>query len=137
MGAPTPLGQQRTTEIEGLRHYLTVAEKDRMNMAGAPDVSQPIFEKYLPYAVALGVEEPWSEAFASYLAKAAPQATYHPSWYHGDRFSTSRLASSTSNLVSSVGSSVSAAMPKSSGSSGSGGGGFSGGGGGGGGGGGW
>jgi len=135
--APTVVGRKVMDDAEGFKMFLSVTEAERMNMAGAPDVSQPIFEKYLPYAVALGVEEPWSEAFASYLAKAAPQATYHPSWYHGDRFSTSRLASSTSNLVSSVGSSVSAAMPKSSGSSGSGGGGFSGGGGGGGGGGGW
>jgi hypothetical protein len=56
MGAPTPLGSKMMDGIDGLRQYLTLAEKDRMNMAGAPAMSPQHFEKLLPYAVALGVE---------------------------------------------------------------------------------
>lgn len=138
MRAPTVAGRKVMDDTEGFKLFLSVAEADRMNLIDAPDVSEPLFEKYLPYAVALGVEEPWSEAFADYLAKAAPnEAGYQPHWYGGSNFGVDRVSATTSNMVSSIGSSVSSAMPKSSGSSGSSGGGSSGGGGGGGGGGGW
>ncbi|MCB1448232.1 MAG: DUF2207 domain-containing protein, partial [Rhizobiaceae bacterium] len=55
MGAATPLGRELMDGIAGLRLYLTVAEKDRMNLAGAPEMSPQHYEKLLPYAVALGV----------------------------------------------------------------------------------
>ncbi len=71
MGAPTPLGAKMMDGIDGLRQYLTLAEKDRMNMAGAPEMSPQHFEKLLPYAVALGVEKPWSRTFETWLAAAA------------------------------------------------------------------
>ena len=137
--APTIVGRKVMDDTEGFKLFLSVADVERMNMVDAPDVNEALFEKYLPYAVALGVEEPWSDAFTEYLARAKPDdAGYQPSWYSGSRFRVSDISSSTGKMVSAVGSSVSAAMPKSSGSSsGSSGGGFSGGGGGGGGGGGW
>ncbi|GAB4359018.1 MAG: DUF2207 domain-containing protein [Oricola sp.] len=147
MGAPTPLGQTRTVEIEGLKRYLTVAEKDRMNMAGAPEMSPQHYETLLPYAMALGVEKPWSRAFQRWLATAAAAgvaaaAAYHgPSWYHGDSaFRSDRIGDTMGGLAGSLADSFTASLPapksSSSGFSG-GGGGFSGGGGGGGGGGGW
>jgi hypothetical protein len=70
MGAPTPIGRRMMDEIGGLKHYLTVAEKERMNMQGAPQMSPQHFETLLPYAVALGVEKPWSRAFDAWLATA-------------------------------------------------------------------
>ncbi len=81
MGAPTPLGAKLMDEVEGLRTYLTLAEQDRMNMADAPDMSPRHFETLLPYAVALGVEKPWSRTFEIWLATAAAgaaAASYHP-----------------------------------------------------------
>ena len=145
LGAPTPLGQQRMTEIEGLRHYLTVAEEDRMNMAGAPEMSPKHYETLLPYAVALDVEKPWSNAFQAWLAAAVAAgtvaATYTgPNWYHGPRGgSISDIGSSMASLPTDLAHSMTASLPtpKSSSSGFSGGGGSSGGGGGGGGGGGW
>ena len=92
MGAPTRLGRRRTDEIEGLKRYLTVAEKDRMNMAGAPKMSPQHFESLLPYAVALGVEKPWSRAFEAWLATAVATGAvaagydYAPTWYRGGIF---------------------------------------------------
>ncbi|MEM6586682.1 MAG: DUF2207 domain-containing protein, partial [Pseudomonadota bacterium] len=53
--APTPEGQALMDEIEGFRLYLSVAEKDRLNMIDAPDFSLELFERFLPYAIALGV----------------------------------------------------------------------------------
>lgn len=142
MGAPTPLGQKRTAEIAGLKQYLTLAEKDRMNMRGAPGMSPQHFETLLPYAVALGVEKPWARAFDVWLtgALAAGAVAYSgPSWYHGTDFSPSRIGSSLGDMAGSMSSSFTASLPapKSSSSGFSSGGGFSGGGGGGGGGGGW
>lgn len=138
MGAPTPLGRKLMDGIEGLRLYLTVAEKDRMNMAGAPQMSPKHFETLLPYAVALGVEKPWSRAFETWLAAATAgaAAAYTAAWYHGDGFGTfgDRIGGFSSGMASTIQSTLPA--PTSSSSSGFSGG-SSGGGGGGGGGGGW
>ncbi|WP_430258318.1 DUF2207 domain-containing protein [Neorhizobium sp. IRS_2294] len=137
MGAPTPLGAKLMDGIEGLRLYLTVAEKDRMNMAGAPQMSPQHFEKLLPYAVALGVEKPWSQAFDTWLAAAGLGAAYTAAWYHGGGFDSfgDRIGGFSSSMASTISSTL--PQPKSSSSSGFSSGGSSGGGGGGGGGGGW
>ncbi|MEM7215698.1 MAG: DUF2207 domain-containing protein [Pseudomonadota bacterium] len=143
LGAPTSLGRKRMDEIEGLKTYLTLAEKDRMNMADAPDFSTQHYEELLPYAVALDVEKPWSRAFETWLAVAvaagAVASTYSPGWYRGSNFSAGRLSDTMGDFTNSMQSGFSSAMPvpKSSSSGFSGGGGSSGGGGGGGGGGGW
>ncbi|ANL64608.1 hypothetical protein AMC82_CH00914 [Rhizobium phaseoli] len=141
MGAPTPLGARMMDGVDGLRQYLTLAEKDRMNMAGAPKMSPQHFETLLPYAVALGVEKPWSRTFETWLAAAAAgtAAAYAPSWYSGNfdggRFSD-RVGGFSSSMASTIASTIPSPPPSSS-SSGFSGGGSSGGGGGGGGGGGW
>ena len=140
--APTSVGRKIMDEIEGFRLYLSVAEADWMNMpqarGKAPDMSPDLFETYLPYAVALGVEKPWSGAFEAHMARIMPDreatSAYRPSWYRGS-WSSDTLGRATAGMVSSLSSSMTAAMPAPS--SGSGGGGSSGGGGGGGGGGGW
>lgn len=138
MGAPTRLGRQLMDAIEGLRLYLTVAEKDRMNMQGAPQMSPQHFETLLPYAVALGVEKPWSKAFETWLAAAsAGAAAYAPTWYNGNYNSFGdRIGGFSASMASTIASTI-PAPPSSSSSSFSGGGGSSGSGGGGGGGGGW
>lgn len=142
MGAPTPIGRRMMDGLAGLRHYLSLAEKDRMNMQGAPQMSPRHFETLLPYAVALGVEKPWSRAFEAWLAAAAATgaaAAYSgPAWYHGRGLNAGSIGRSMGGLASSMSSSFTASLPapKSS-SSGFSGGGSSGGGGGGGGGGGW
>jgi len=142
MGAPTPLGAKMTAGVDGLRQYLTLAEKDRMNMAGAPQMSPQHFETLLPYAVALGVEKPWSRTFESWLAAAsagAAAAAYNPGWYSGNFNSGSfsdRIGGFSSSMASTIASTIPSPPPSSS-SSGFSGGGSSGGGGGGGGGGGW
>jgi uncharacterized membrane protein YgcG len=144
MGAPTPIGRRLMDEIAGLKHYLSVAEEDRMNMQGAPTMSPRHFETLLPYAVALGVEKPWSRAFDAWLATAAAAgaAAYAgPAWYHGNAFSPGSIGTGLGGMAGSLSNSFTASLPapksSSSGFGGGGGGGFSGGGGGGGGGGGW
>ena len=138
--APTNSGRQVMDAIEGFKMYLSVAEKNRMNVLHPPVQTPELFEKYLPYALALGVDQQWSEKFAFELAQAGRadhQSRYNPSWYRGpswDRFGADQFGSKlSSSLTQAIG--ASSRAPGSS--SGGGGGGSSGGGGGGGGGGGW
>jgi uncharacterized membrane protein len=98
-----------------------------------------VFEKFLPYALALDVEQQWAEKFSGVLAMAgtAPgdNAGITPSFYSASSGAISGAAFSSSfadSFTSAISSSSSAP-----GSDGGGGGGGSGGGGGGGGGGGW
>ncbi|MCR6673514.1 DUF2207 domain-containing protein [Devosia ginsengisoli] len=149
MRAPTLQGRKVMDQIDGLKLYIETAEKERLNMAEAPPMTVSRFERILPYAIALGVEKPWSSHFEAELARNAVadvSGTYHPAWYHGSPGSAARSVSSMTNAVSAAAASMTAAMvaaqpvqASSSGfsSGGGGGGGSSGGGGGGGGGGGW
>lgn len=143
--APTKLSKQIEAELKGFRMYLKTAEENRLNLLTPPDRTPELFEKLLPYAIALDVENAWSKKFNNVLK----QANYSPDWYQGtSNFQAIHFANSFSR---SFGSSVQQAKVNptassssggfssgsSSWSSGSSGGGFSGGGGGGGGGRGW
>jgi hypothetical protein len=143
MRAPTVLGRPIMDQLAGFRLYLETAESDRLNMS-APEITTDRFESLLPYAVALDVEKPWSDAFAAALRRAHPgdadpMSHYQPGWSSGGGWSGSNLGNAVSSSVAGVSGALASAMPVSSGSSGfsGGGGGGSGGGGGGGGGGGW
>ena len=134
--APTIDGRKLMDEIEGFKLFLKVTEKDRLNLLNPPQRTPELFEKYLPYALALNVEQKWSEQFSEVFSRmAAAGQSYSPMWYSGAAWSMSNtygFASSFNNSFSSVISSSSTAPGSSSGGMGG-----SGGGGGGGGGGGW
>jgi|GEM_PF-215303 len=120
-------GQAAMDAIEGYRQYLSMAERGLLHSLSGPTPSPALFERHLPFAMALDVEEAWTSRFSSILGP-----TYAPAWVEGDLkpgstgFS-SHFAGAFAGAVSAAGAS----------SGGSGGGGSSGGGGGGGGGGGW
>ncbi|UCH75866.1 MAG: DUF2207 domain-containing protein [Rhodospirillales bacterium] len=139
--APTLEGRRIMDEIEGFRMYLSTAEQERLNLLHPPERTPALFEKYLPYAMALDVETEWGEQFHEVFATATadPDRGYQPRWYRGRRgyhgwASPGRFASA---LGASLGGAIASAATPPGSSSGSGGGGASGGGGGGGGGGGW
>ncbi len=82
----TPAGRKVMDEIEGFRQYLGVAEEDRLNYLHPPEKTPELFERYLPYAVALDVENRWAERFAGVLAAAAAAgAATTAAWYSGNR----------------------------------------------------
>ncbi|HWR90246.1 MAG TPA: DUF2207 domain-containing protein, partial [Dissulfurispiraceae bacterium] len=88
--APTRLGRTFLDKIEGFRMFLAVTEKDRLNLLNPPDRTPELFEKYLPYALALDVEQEWAEQFTDVLAKAGePGTAYSPRWYSGSSWSSS------------------------------------------------
>ncbi|MCU0376547.1 MAG: DUF2207 domain-containing protein [Chitinophagaceae bacterium] len=139
MSAYTPKGRAIADHIEGFKMYLETAEQQLFEYFTPPEKTLELFEKYLPYAIALGVENSWAEKFEAQMEKAIAEG-YSPGYYSTNmRMGISLNMNSISRSISSglSGSVASATTPPSSSSGGSSGGGSSGGGGGGGGGGGW
>jgi uncharacterized membrane protein YgcG len=136
--APTRAGRRLLDELDGFREYLEVAEADEMNFRNPPEKTPQLFEQFLPYALALGVEQRWMERFAGlFLHLQNQDEGYQPAWYHGRHWDVHQLSSFSGVLGGALASAVAASSTAPGSSSGSGGGGSSGGGGGGGGGGGW
>lgn len=156
MLVPTGKGWAVRDRILGFRQYLSVTEEDRLDTLNPPEKTAALFERYLPYAMALDVENRWAKRFTGILSAAAIDttvtqgSTQNSGWYVGGTqpwsdpggFASTIGTSLTSTIASaatapgSSGSSSSGGSSSSS-SSGSSGGGSSGGGGGGGGGSGW
>ena len=130
MPARTLTGARTFEKVLGFEQFLERVESDRLErIVKTPEM----FEKFLPYAMALRCEKKWVAAFAG-IAMQPPQ------WYSGPYGSgfVPYMFVNDLNVMSAQASSVMASAPRSSsGGSGFGGGGFSGGGFGGGGGGGW
>ena len=158
MQTPTREGRKALDHIEGFREYLSTADEGtRLEALNPPQKTPELFERMLPYAIALDVENSWAAKFRNVLAAAAlaPAAAAASSavfsnWYSGDRDFTQDLGNVTNAVSSSLttvvassstspgtSSSYSGSSSSSDSSSSFGGGGFSGGGGGGGGGSGW
>jgi uncharacterized membrane protein YgcG len=137
--APTLLGRRLLDRIEGFKMFLAATETDRLRRMLPATRTPELFEKFLPYALALGVEQQWAEQFADALSAAArPDADgYRPGWYSGSGWNPSRIGTFTASLGSSLTGAISSSATAPGSRSGGGGGGSSGGGGGGGGGGGW
>ena len=77
--APTQLGLEIESGLKGFRMYLKTAEENRLNLLTPPDRTPELFEKLLPYAIALDVENAWGKKFNHVLK----QANYSPDWYQG------------------------------------------------------
>ena len=137
--APTLAGRRLLDRIDGFRRYIDIAEKHDLDYKHPKGRCPELFEAYLPYALALGVEQKWGEQFADVLVKAtaAGGTAYHPSWYQGSNWDNYHIGDFSSSLGSSFAGAIASASSAPGSGSGGGGGGFSGGGGGGGGGGGW
>ena len=133
IAAPTPEGRKVLDHVAGFKQYLSITEAERLDRMTPPKDTPELFEKYLPFAIALAVENHWAKRFEGVLAAATAQGQQTFAWYSG----SSSPWSNPTGFVDSVGTSLSSAVGSASTAPGSGGGGSSGGGGGGGGGGGW
>jgi uncharacterized membrane protein YgcG len=121
MPARTLRGAQTRIGIKGFEEFLERAEKDHIErLQGHPE----LFDKYLPFAMALGVERRWTHAFENiYLTP--------PNWYqgtYGSGFHPVLLLNSLNAFNHQAFSTLASSPRSSSGSSGFGGGGSSGGG---------
>jgi hypothetical protein len=73
--ARTSTGTQALSKVLGFREFLFRVEKDHIERL---EKTPELFEKYLPYAMALGVETSWTQAFANIIVMP-------PHWYQGKR----------------------------------------------------
>jgi uncharacterized membrane protein len=123
MSSRTVAGARALEKVLGFEEFLSRVEKDQIARL---ETRPELFEKFLPYAMALHVEKKWVQAFAG-IALQPPQ------WYQGPYgmgFQPLFFVNDLNFMSSQVGSVMSSA-PRSAGSSGGsgfGGGGFSGGG---------
>ncbi|HEX8452461.1 MAG TPA: DUF2207 domain-containing protein [Longimicrobium sp.] len=119
MPARTPAGARAREGALGFREFLSRVESERYKrMITSPEM----FERFLPYAMAFGVEGRWARAFEDIYREP-------PQWYRGTgtgHFHATGFSQRMSAMSSTAGSTMSSS-PSSSGS-GSGGGGSSGGG---------
>lgn len=107
-------GSAAYEHVQGFREYMATAEGEELGRM-TPDY----FERNLPYAMVLGVAEPWARKFRDIY-------TSPPSWYQGEgtAFNTVTFTSSLHTMTESLGRTLTSSP---SSSSGSGGGGFGGG----------
>ncbi len=125
MTAKSILGQRTRIQILGFQEFMNRVDADRLKRM-PPDT----FEKYLPYAMSLGVEHRWAQAFKD-IVRDPPSWYYSPTGYGpygwSPIFFTNSMHSMSSDMHSVM---VSAPRSSSTGSGfgGGGGGGFSGGG---------
>jgi hypothetical protein len=121
MRAHTASGVRAREDVLGFEDFLGHVEADRMERI--PQTPET-FEKFLPYAMALGVEKKWAGAFQSIMKEP-------PSWYQvpvGVPFYPMGFANSLGMMSMRAGQVMASAPRSSSGGSGFGGGGGSGGG---------
>jgi uncharacterized membrane protein YgcG len=114
MPAHTEQGTRALENLLGFEDFLVHVDADRFNrMVKTPEM----FEKFLPFAMALGVEKNWSKAFQDIVKQP-------PDWYRGSSYGPNFYPMMFVNDMSFMSSSVSSAMssaPRSSGGSGFGG----------------
>ncbi|MEA3231214.1 MAG: DUF2207 domain-containing protein, partial [Thermodesulfobacteriota bacterium] len=79
--APTVYGRTVLDKIDGFRQYLSIAESERLKILNPPNKTPALFEKFLPYAMALDVEGRWGEQFADVLKQANDGSGYRAGWY--------------------------------------------------------
>jgi uncharacterized membrane protein len=120
MPARTLTGARTLEKVLGFEDFLGRVEGDRIERI---ERTPELFEKYLPYAMALHVEKKWVQTFSGI-------AMQPPSWYQGPYGSSfvPYIFVSDLNMMSMQAASTMVSAPRSSGSSGFGGGGMSGGG---------
>jgi hypothetical protein len=71
--ARTSKGARTFAKLTGFREFLGRVEKDHIERL---EKTPELFEKYLPYAMALGAETKWTQAFAGITVP-------RPQWYQG------------------------------------------------------
>lgn len=73
----SPAGADLVNELEGFKWFLRVTEQERVKFTSAPKLTPQLFEQFLPYAVAFGVEKEWVDQFKHILVDP-------PAWMEGN-----------------------------------------------------
>ncbi len=99
-------------QIEGLRLFLVTSIDERGESGGGIE-TPGMFEKLLPYALALNVEKIWGEKFAATLAQMPQEdGEYSPAWYSGPNWHPVTAAAFLISLASSFSSAISRSIAR-------------------------
>jgi uncharacterized protein (TIGR04222 family) len=104
MPARTAVGGRALAEVLGFEEFLSRVDEDRLTRVA---VTPELFERHLPFAMALGVEARWVEAFARMHAEP-------PRWYqNGDGVFEPRLLVADLGRMASQAATAMTAAPRS------------------------
>lgn len=96
----TDEGLQLRNHILGFKMFLATTESERLAVTSTPPTKTPqLYETYLPYAIALGVEDAWTQQFASIFRQRDDME--HPRWYRGT-LSSGRISTFTQGFTNSL-----------------------------------
>lgn len=70
MRTPTGEGRRVLEQLAGFREFLVRVEQDRLDRINTPTQKAELMDKYLPYAIALGVKEGWGDTMAAAFSNA-------------------------------------------------------------------
>ncbi len=70
MRAPTVQGRAALQQLAGFREFLLRVEQDQLDRLNTPATRAELMNKFLPYAIALGVKEGWGDTMAAALSNA-------------------------------------------------------------------
>jgi uncharacterized membrane protein len=88
----TPKGISTFKKILGFREFLQLTEKDKLQLLNVPELQPEMFERFLPYAMVLGVEDKWTKKF---------EGIYNtiPNWYENSTVTSFNSYVLVSNLA--------------------------------------
>ncbi|RMG57823.1 MAG: DUF2207 domain-containing protein [Gammaproteobacteria bacterium] len=116
--APTRAGRRLLDEIEGFREYLVTAEADDITASKERFEDLGLFERYLPWAMALDVEQAWASHFQGALERSMQEGHgqgWHPGWYHGSGVAGADLAGLSTGLTGGLAGALASASSSGSG----------------------
>lgn len=108
LAAYSPEGRKLMDKIEGFRMFLATADEQRFDLMNPPEKTLELYEKYLPFAIALGCEIEWGQKFENIIntayqdANAANVSSFSQSFSHDSQSFSSSFASSFSGAISSA-----------------------------------
>ncbi len=72
-------------QLQSSKLLLANANRNQASQSGSIALTAEIFEKYLPYAIALDIEQEWGDQF-NHLSNSPNQdgTHFHPTWYVGN-----------------------------------------------------
>ncbi len=125
MKAYTEYGRAVADDIKGFRMFLVTADQRRLDAMNPPELTIELYEKYMPFALALGVENAWGKKFESVFnaQQGRSSQSYSSQWHNmnydnfGSDMSRSFVSSMSSSFTGAI--SSSSTPPSSSDSSGS------------------
>lgn len=104
-------GRALSNQIEGFRMFLAATDQGSVGADIPTKVNPNLFEKLLPYALALNVETVWGEKLAAALGQIAKRGKidYSPHWYSGPSWNPITASNFATSLGSSFASAISCA----------------------------